>query len=1032
MQIAISTAVIDKANANEFAELNRSFRNVDISVAELANHVAQGHPFCAQHANGWRNTANFLSAGFLAVDIDHGLRLNDCLNDPFVKSNVAFIYTTANHTEQFNRFRIVCELERPITGAAEMKAAQTGLIARFGGDASCKDACHLFYGSHKGKFHRFYRTLSAATLTDLIAAGKERRTSARGSRAGGGASPVRSRRLIPITTVLQTSDGLSHPLDQAPSGLAVHCPVHSDQRASAVVVKSRSGTPGVWCSACNLTYFAVEAPPTYPFDYGLRCYLTASAEQWELYGDDQDNVDYYEMWGGSVIPLAASFLTQRHFCQSPVVEGLLGDRPYLQWEQVDGEWRPTATLTAVRSPKGSGKTELLAAYVKFLKKNRQSVLLIGHRQSLISATAERLGLTCYFDYVRDGAPARHDPQRALEDEVLRFSAPADAHAASCESLRGGCDETPSARIVYREPSSRFAICVDSLSKRLDPKHHRYDVVIVDESEQVFAHLLADTLKGRRRETLVYLRHYLRSAKGVCFLDADLSRVTLDVAAALMGSPSSELVINQESRVGRVMDIYRSKNHLIRVLEEAIGAGRRCYVAANSKRLCRSLCAALSKRFRHSRRIVEIDSENSQNPAVQDFIRDIRSQILNVDCLIASPSLGTGIDISFPDGACRIDHVFGFFEGCINTHFDIDQQLSRVRNPGSVAVWVSPTEYRFETEPAAIQRELSHTEGDHRQLIGINDKGEREYAKDEIERVYEMIYSEITAMERGSKNRLRTNFVELRKHNGWDIRFIDANDVSAKRGGEVVREGKAVMVEEFAQAVLAAAVLERDSYEALKVKATTPTPADSASMRRYELESFYKTTVTRDLIIRDDDGTYRRSIRAFEMLLADDAALAKHDKAQEGSLPGDRDYFQLKASVLQCALRTTGLFSDRQFDVDAVVTMDSLRPFAQYCLKHKAQIARLFNVTIRNDEALEHKPTQVLGKLLAYVGLRFAKPRIRKLNGRKIYEYRLDAEALERANQIRVRRASAPPDATAADDFLVALQAVRARAAAAKA
>jgi hypothetical protein len=44
---------------------------------------------------------------------------------------------------------------------------------------------------------------------------------------------------------------------------------------------------------------------------------------------------------------------------------------------------------------------------------------------------------------------------------------------------------------------------------------------------------------------------------------------------------------------------------------------------------------------------------------------------------------TGIDITFPDGACFVDRVFGFFFSFINTHTDIDQQLSRVRNPGAV-------------------------------------------------------------------------------------------------------------------------------------------------------------------------------------------------------------------------------------------------------------------------------------------------------------------------------------------------------------
>jgi hypothetical protein len=43
----------------------------------------------------------------------------------------------------------------------------------------------------------------------------------------------------------------------------------------------------------------------------------------------------------------------------------------------------------------------------------------------------------------------------------------------------------------------------------------------------------------------------------------------------------------------------------------------------------------------------------------------------------------------------IDCVYGFFEPFINTHTDIDQQLARVRNPGSVKVWFKPGRFDFD-------------------------------------------------------------------------------------------------------------------------------------------------------------------------------------------------------------------------------------------------------------------------------------------------------------------------------------------------
>ena len=54
----------------------------------------------------------------------------------------------------------------------------------------------------------------------------------------------------------------------------------------------------------------------------------------------------------------------------------------------------------------------------------------------------------------------------------------------------------------------------------------FDLIIIDEVEQVFAHLLSRTLKPARREVLIHLKHYLKSAKALYLLDADLNRVSV--------------------------------------------------------------------------------------------------------------------------------------------------------------------------------------------------------------------------------------------------------------------------------------------------------------------------------------------------------------------------------------------------------------------------------------------------------------------------------------------------------------------------
>src|SRR5262249_9788785 len=99
-------------------------------------------------------------------------------------------------------------------------------------------------------------------------------------------------------------------------------------------------------------------------------------------------------------------------------------------------------IVMVRSPKGSGKTARLPA----LLANSKSVLLIGHRRALIRQTCEHLGLRCYLD----------DASRPVT-----------------------------------EAPSRYGVCLDSLLRL--PTRTRFDVVVLDESEQVFSHFLSATM-----------------------------------------------------------------------------------------------------------------------------------------------------------------------------------------------------------------------------------------------------------------------------------------------------------------------------------------------------------------------------------------------------------------------------------------------------------------------------------------------------------------------------------------------------------
>jgi len=90
----------------------------------------------------------------------------------------------------------------------------------------------------------------------------------------------------------------------------------------------------------------------------------------------------------------------------------------------------------------------------------------------------------------------------------------------------------------------FAICLDSMSK-LTPANDKYQVILIDECEQVLRHLVGATVRPVRRAVFKRLEHYLRQAEQVVLLDADLGMITLTLLDNMKWKPDTRIrfVIN---------------------------------------------------------------------------------------------------------------------------------------------------------------------------------------------------------------------------------------------------------------------------------------------------------------------------------------------------------------------------------------------------------------------------------------------------------------------------------------------------------
>lgn len=121
------------------------------TLEELRELVSAGRAFIpAAMTSGHRSSAAFDRASLMVVDIDNGLTLEQFTEHPLAPS-AAWVYTTASHTPEAHRFRVIFQLSEPINDPDLYKALVTILIRSFGGDKSCTDPCRLYYGTDKAQ-----------------------------------------------------------------------------------------------------------------------------------------------------------------------------------------------------------------------------------------------------------------------------------------------------------------------------------------------------------------------------------------------------------------------------------------------------------------------------------------------------------------------------------------------------------------------------------------------------------------------------------------------------------------------------------------------------------------------------------------------------------------------------------------------------------------------------------------------------------------------------------------------------------------
>ncbi|NDJ26097.1 DUF3854 domain-containing protein, partial [Nostoc sp. B(2019)] len=668
---------------------------------------------------------------------------------------------------------------------------------------------------------------------------------------------------------------------------------------------------------------------------------------------------------------------------------------------------PFAGLVILWSDMGTGKTELMRWWRD--QNPNARFLNNGHRVNLLKNLAERLGTAMYSD--------------------LGYVGLAKATALS--------------------------ITIDSLHK-LNTQALTYGCIFIDEACQYLTHLLhSNTCKSHRAAILEVLEYIVHNAPLVVIADAHMDDLTVDFFRAMRPKGEIPYIIKNEWRNGdRTIYWYEGDNSsaLVAQISAALLCGQKTMVVSDSKRFIKKLEKSLTVKVEQEAtqqgvrgygckgvgeenslcdktsapdsksvtplhphtpkptkwRIWSVHSDNSGSEENIAFIKDITNAVKNLDALLTSPSLGTGVDIA----QYHFDLVFGVFHGVSQTATECAQQLYRYRPKVPFHVWVAPRPpfgYK-DTNARKIKERLLQTNEMTAFLLRIDRKtGARGAEKDWALEAY----CQIQANRHYSLNNLRDDLRSLLTEMGNTFIYVGSDD--DHQSLESLKVAAAALDIAHYSAVARASNITLSEYRARQSKDYL-TPQEVFECEKFRIFDSYGMDVTPELVELDDGGRLIRAIASLEAILSEPSEsiadpktgqqyptpptiVTQKDRSQRDNLPFSFDWGNYSAKWL--ARFNLGLHHilKRLIVGDEITSADSdllnMKAIAIDCAAH---IKAILGFTIPSD----CEPVWLLATLLEQLGLKLA-CRKQGPRGEQVKIYSLAVEELEFAKQVMAHR-----------------------------
>lgn len=600
----------------------------------------------------------------------------------------------------------------------------------------------------------------------------------------------------------------------------------------------------------------------------------------------------------------------------------------------------------IKSAKGSGKTTSLAKYVNNLGSR---VLLVGHRRTLLKQQATNLGLT----YYQDIKPDRYNKV------------------------------------------NRLAVTLDSLHQ-LDPSAWQGCVLVLDEMEQVLKHLTGNTeVKNSRVQVLGSLDFIARNSKQVIGLDGDLTELAVEWLASKVGRENINVVLNERLPQAKTFVLEKTKTSAIDIILESLAKGMNVYVPSSSKDMVKFVSKHVDSKLPHVKQMV-VTSENSYSKEIQEFLANVNEESTKYQLLIASPSLGTGVDISNN----HFDTTVGLYNSTVvASASDILQHVARVRHltTNVCHLWVSGRKLRgLATTAEQVAGEVNVANDNS--LYRVNrSTGKFEPFDSELVSEYQWLYSNIVARHNSSVSNLKRNVIEQLQLEGHLV--MESSEVGKGETATAIKQHADAMKEERVAAIAAAVTPTKDEVKELQSKETL-TLDEQAKVDKY----FYLHETVRDDIdldelrwyVNDNGKSVVRNHKQTFVMTRDE--LHQQDVSELELLPQDRQRLAAKQGLRLSILKHPTLA--KLFE-DGSITQTELESsgLSQTLRDETVAIKSLLDIQVGKGSM------RVVSSLLSQVGYDLvASKRDVKVNGKRttVREYTITQESRNRMTAIAER------------------------------